>query len=165
MTIEADEQWHQRRVNALETEITTDDIADTTIVGTWHADNVSQNDFRQETTEQTQSKDCQQMNISLPLPHFQSEGLEDGYRQYHKGGTDEAYADSFFMTFVHTAGKGSNKNEEWRMKSEEFASARHFLLISSHFIARLSQTYAEYPRYLAISATICIFASPNDKTK
>ena len=34
------------------------------------------------------------------------------------------------------------------MKSEEFASARHFMLISSLFYARLSQTYAEYPRYL-----------------
>ena len=27
----------------------------------------------------------------------------------HKSGTDEAYADSFFMTFVHTTGKGTNK--------------------------------------------------------
>jgi hypothetical protein len=34
------------------------------------------------------------------------------------------------------------------MKSEEFASARHFMLISSHFNARLSHTYAEYPRNL-----------------
>ena len=93
----------------METEITTDDIADTTIVGAWHADNVSQNDFRQETTQQAQCKYRQQMNIGLPLPHFQSEGLEDGYSQYHKGGTDEAYANCFFMTFVHTAGKGTKK--------------------------------------------------------
>ena len=51
MAVYTDEQWHQRRVNALETEITTDDIADTTIVGARHVDNVSQNDFSQETTE------------------------------------------------------------------------------------------------------------------
>ena len=47
------------------------------------------------------------------------------------------------------------------MKSEEFASARHFLLISSHFIARLSQTYAEYPINLAIIATLRNFATSN----
>jgi hypothetical protein len=34
------------------------------------------------------------------------------------------------------------------MKSEKFASARHFMSISSHIYARLSQTYAEYPRNL-----------------
>ena len=113
------------------------------------------------------------MNIGLPLPHFESEGLEDSYRQHHKSAADEADADGFFMTFVHTAGKGTNKwaenqknfefsrarvlstkskvrkrNEKWIVKREKFASARHFMLISSHFIARLSQTYAEYPRYL-----------------
>ena len=30
------------------------------------------------------------MNIGLPLPHFESEGLEDGYRKHHKGGADKA---------------------------------------------------------------------------
>ena len=93
----------------METEITTDDITDTTIVGAWHADNVSQNDFRQETTQQAQCKYRQQMNIGLPLPHFQSEGLEDGDCQHHKGGADEADADGFFVAFVHTADKGTNK--------------------------------------------------------
>ena len=34
------------------------------------------------------------------------------------------------------------------MKNEEFASARHFMLISSHFYARLSHINAEYPRNL-----------------
>ena len=131
MAIEADKQRHQRRINALETEITTDDIADTTIVGAWHVDNVSQNDFRQDTTQQTQCKYRQQMNIGLPLPHFESEGLEDGYSQYHKGGTDEAYADSFFMTFVHTADKSTNK---WA----ENQTIRHFSAISSHFFTHLS---------------------------
>ena len=47
------------------------------------------------------------MNISLPLPYFESEGLEDGYRQHHKGGTDETDADGFLVTFVHTVGKGT----------------------------------------------------------
>ena len=42
------------------------------------------------------------MKIGLPLPCFESEGLEDGYRQYHECSTDEADADSFFVTFVHT---------------------------------------------------------------
>ena len=53
MAVEADKQRHQRSIDTLEAEITTDDIADTTIVGAWHADNVSQNNFCQETTEQT----------------------------------------------------------------------------------------------------------------
>jgi hypothetical protein len=94
----------------LETEITTDDIADTTIVGAWHADNVSQNNFCQETTEQAQCKDAQQMNISLPLPDFESEGLEDGDCQHHKDGVDKTDADGFFVTFVHTAGKSTKYN-------------------------------------------------------
>ena len=33
-------------------------------------------------------------------------------------------------------------------KDEEFATAHHFFAFSSHFFARLSQNYAEYPRYL-----------------
>ena len=132
----------------METEITTDDIADTTIVGAWHADNVSQNDFRQETTQQAQCKYRQQMNISLPLPHFESEGLEDSQCQHNESAADEAYADGFCSSLFHTADKGTKKNEKWIVKKEKCASARHFLLISSHFIARLSQTYAEYPRYL-----------------
>ncbi len=50
------------------------------------------------------------MNIGLPLPHFDSEGLEDGYRQHHEGTADKSDTDGFFMTFVHTADKG-NKNK------------------------------------------------------
>ena len=49
------------------------------------------------------------MNIGLPLPHFESKGLEDSYRQHHEGAADEADADGFFMTFVHTADKGTKK--------------------------------------------------------
>jgi len=41
------------------------------------------------------------------LPHSKSEGLEDGQRQHHKGATDNADSDGFFMTFVHTGGKGN----------------------------------------------------------
>ena len=133
VTIETDEQRHQRCVDALEAEITADDIADATVVGAGHVDNVSQNYFRQETTEQAQCKYCQQMDLSLPLPHFESEGLENGYRKYHKGAADDANGrsseshpssledgrvasdvdrvnvDGFFVTFVHTAGKGMKK--------------------------------------------------------
>lgn len=47
------------------------------------------------------------MNIGLPLPHFESEGFEDGERQHHESGADEADADSFSMTIVHTASKGT----------------------------------------------------------
>ena len=46
MAIEADEQRHQRCVDTLKTEIATDDIADATVVGARHMDNVSQNNFR-----------------------------------------------------------------------------------------------------------------------
>ena len=51
------------------------------------------------------------MQIGLPLPSFESEGLEDCYRQYHESGTDESDADGFFVTFVHTAAKVRNKND------------------------------------------------------
>ena len=34
------------------------------------------------------------------------------------------------------------------MVNEEFVPARHFMLLLSHFYARLSQKRAEYPRYL-----------------
>jgi hypothetical protein len=52
------------------------------------------------------------MNICLPLPYFQSEGLEDSYRQYHESSADESDADGFFMTFVHTAAKLRNLSEK-----------------------------------------------------
>ena len=51
------------------------------------------------------------MQIGLPLPYFESEGLEDGNRQYHESGTDESDADGFFVTFVHTAAKVRNKTD------------------------------------------------------
>jgi hypothetical protein len=140
----------------LETEIAADDIADATIVRARHADNVSQNDFRQETTQQAQCKDAQQMNIGLPLPHFESEGLENGNRQHHEGTTDKADADSFFVIFVHTAGKSNTI-------SSNHQTIHHFSTILSHFHYRLSQTYAEYPRNLALFATIHNFASSNNK--
>ena len=44
------------------------------------------------------------MNLYQPLPHFESERLENGNSQYHVGGADETDADSFFMTIVHTVG-------------------------------------------------------------
>ena len=50
------------------------------------------------------------MNKGLPLPHFESEGLEDGYRQHYKGGAYEANANSFLMAFVHMVGKGNKYN-------------------------------------------------------
>ena len=107
VTVEADEQRHQWRIDALEAEIAADDITDTMVVGAGHADYIAQDDFRQETTEQAQCKYRQQMNVSLPLPHLKAEGLEDGYRQHHEDSADEARADGFFVTFVHTVGKGT----------------------------------------------------------
>ena len=49
------------------------------------------------------------MNIGLPLPDFESEGLEDGQCQHDEGAADEADADGFFVTFVHTVDKGTKK--------------------------------------------------------
>ena len=49
------------------------------------------------------------MGIGLPLPSFESERLKNGYRQHDKGGADEADADGFLMSLVHTVGKGTNK--------------------------------------------------------
>jgi hypothetical protein len=46
------------------------------------------------------------MQIGLPLPSFESEGFEDGNRQYHESGTDESDADGFFVTFFHICRKG-----------------------------------------------------------
>jgi hypothetical protein len=88
------------------------------------------------------------MNIGLPLPHFESEGFENSYRQHHEGTADNADAYGFVMSFIHTVSKGNKKRKKRKMKSEKFASARHFMSISSHIYARLSQTYAEYPRNL-----------------
>ena len=51
------------------------------------------------------------MQIGLPLPCFESEGLEDGYGQYHEGGTDDSDGDGFFVIFVHTAAKVRNKTD------------------------------------------------------
>ena len=45
------------------------------------------------------------------------------------------------------------------MKKEEFAAAHHFLLFSSHFHDRLSQTYAEYPRNLEDNNSCRTFAA------
>ena len=109
MAIETDEQRHQRRIDTLEAEIAAYDVADATIVGAGHADNVFQNDFRQETTQQAQSKYRQQMNIGLPLPHFESEGFEDSNRQHHEGAADNTDADGFCSSLFHTADKGTNK--------------------------------------------------------
>ena len=44
----------------------------------------------------------------LPLPHFESEGLEDSQCQHDKGAADEADANCFFMTFVHQLAKLQN---------------------------------------------------------
>ena len=81
------------------------------------------------------------MNIGLPLPHFESEWLENGYRQHHEGGADKADTKGFFMTFVHTADKSNTILSNHQ-------TIRHFSVISSHFHYRLSHTHAEYPRNL-----------------
>ena len=52
------------------------------------------------------------MNIGLPLPHFESEGFEDGYCQHHENGADETCADGFCSSLFHTADKGNKKSEE-----------------------------------------------------
>ena len=52
VAIQTDKQGYQRRVDELEAQIAVDDIADATFVGAGHADNISQNDLCDETTEQ-----------------------------------------------------------------------------------------------------------------
>ncbi len=88
------------------------------------------------------------MQIGLPLPYFESEGLEDRNCQYHESGTDESDADGFFVTFVHTAAKVQIFSEKWIVDSEIFAAACPFFRISSLIHYHSSQTPAEYPRYL-----------------
>ena len=88
------------------------------------------------------------MQIGLPLPYFESEGLENRNCQYHESGTDESDTDGFFVAIVHTATKVQKLSEKRRMKSEKFAIAHHSSLISSQIHNHSSQTPAEYPRYL-----------------
>jgi hypothetical protein len=49
------------------------------------------------------------MGAMLPLPHFKSEGLEDGKGKHREGATDGADADNFFLSLCHTAGKGKKE--------------------------------------------------------
>ena len=115
VAVEADKQRHQRRVDELKAEIAGDDVVDATVVGTGHVDDEVQDDFCQEAAEHAQGKQTQQMDDGLPAPHFESEGLEDGQCQHHEGDADDADADGFFVTFVHTAGKGNKKYEKRRV--------------------------------------------------
>jgi len=68
------------------------------------------------------------MDRSLPLPHFESEGLEDGYCQHHEGGADETCTDGFFVTFVHMGYKSSTfsqNNQTIRHISAIYPSIYH----------------------------------------
>ena len=88
------------------------------------------------------------MQKGLPSFCIKSEGLEDRNSQYHESATDDADADGFFVTFVHTAAKVQILSEKWIVDSEIFAVARPFFRISSLIHYHSSQTPAEYPRYL-----------------
>ena len=101
------------------------------------------------------------MQIGLPLPYFESEGLENRNCQYHESGTDESDTDGFFVTIVHTATKVQKLSEKRRMKSEKFAIAHHSSLISSQIHNHSSQTPAEYPRNLKEHVIRPIFALGN----
>ena len=71
------------------------------------------------------------MKIGLPLPCFESEGLEDGNRQYHESSTDDTNAYSFFVTFVHTAGKNNTNlrnNHAIRHISAIYHTVRHIFV-------------------------------------
>jgi hypothetical protein len=46
------------------------------------------------------------MQTGLPLPYFESEGLEDGNRQYHESGTDSPRRYRFYMSLFHICRKG-----------------------------------------------------------
>lgn len=101
------------------------------------------------------------MQIGLPLPYFESEGLEDRNCQYHESGTDESDADGFIVTIVHTATKVQKLSEKRRMKSVKIATARHSSHISSQICNHSSQTPAEYPRYLELPVNRLTFAIRN----
>ena len=94
------------------------------------------------------------MDIGLPLPHLKSEWLEDGYRQHHEGGAEKADADGFLVAFVHTSRKGTKK-------SEKISFTHHISFISPQIHDRLSQTRAEYPRYLEFPVNRLTFALGN----
>ena len=71
------------------------------------------------------------MKIGLPLACFESERLEDGYRQYHECGTDDTNAHGFFVTFVHTAGKNNtnlHNNHAIRHISAIYHTIRHIFV-------------------------------------
>ena len=87
------------------------------------------------------------MNISLPLPHFESEGLENGNRQHHEDGADETRADGFFVAFVHTVGKGTNKGAEnqtihhiFMQNIPESWRVRRFIITLQHITGREAHT-------------------------
>jgi hypothetical protein len=101
------------------------------------------------------------MQIGLPLPYFESEGLENRNCQYHESGTDESDTDGFFVTIVHTATKVQKLSEKRRMKSVKIATARHSSHISSQIYNHSSQTPAEYPRYLELPVNRLTFAIRN----
>ena len=67
------------------------------------------------------------MNIGLPLPHLESEGLEDGNSQHHEGTTDDTDIYGFFVTFIHTVGKGNKILQNHQ-------TIRHISAILSHIL-------------------------------
>ena len=72
------------------------------------------------------------MNRGLPLPHIESKGLEYGYCQHHEGGADQTCADCFFVTFIHTVGKGTKKrakNQTIRHISAIYHTIRHISML------------------------------------
>ena len=94
------------------------------------------------------------MDVCLPLPHFETKGLEDGQRQHHEGAADNTDVDSLSMRFVHMADKGN-------IILLIHQTIYHFSAISSHICVHLSHTDAEYPRYLDDYVVVCTFATSN----
>ena len=109
MAIEAYHQGNKRGVDALEPEVAPDDVVDTPFCGAWHSNQILQKAFRHHATHYPHCKYGQQMGAMLPLPHFKSEGLEDGKGKHREGATDGADADNFFLSLCHTAGKGKKE--------------------------------------------------------
>ena len=134
MTIEANEQRNQWRVDDLEPEVATDDVTDSVFDGSWFLDDIFQYTFCQHATHDSQHPQHQQMNVCLPLPRIQSEGLEHSQCCHHKRGANDTCYDRFFPSFIHIDHKGTD------------------------FFCHSSQKHAEYPKYLVVRAEECTFA-------
>ena len=105
MSIEANDQRNERCVDELEPEVAAYDVIDSTFRRSRHSDEILQDNFDKHTCSEPQCANGQQVGIGLPLPCFESKGLEHEQGQHRKSDADDTYSDCFFLTFIHTVRK------------------------------------------------------------